>query len=173
MVHLRAQNSAADIAAASDPVSQTAELANLLEQFLTQTGVVGAEKAGLEKSLQNVDVSGGDSEGILAAVSSYLSSTSTVTEGEKFDALAQQGQGKQVVDSLLPSLGIVPKKRGMGDVGDSVTSSENKLLEAKAGQEVPAVEIVDARDFKLGVPLSEGLKAVRDLAEFEELEAKL
>ncbi|KAF1343553.1 STE23-like protein [Delphinella strobiligena] len=52
---------------------------------------------------------------------------------------------------------------------ESVTSSENKVLDSS----VDAVEITDVRDFKAGVPLSEGLKAVKDITEFEELEAKL
>lgn len=52
---------------------------------------------------------------------------------------------------------------------ESVTSSENKVLDSS----VEAVEITDVRDFKAGVPLSEGLKAVKDITEFEELEAKL
>lgn len=181
VVQLIAQNTVADVAAtatasstsAEDSASLTAEFSGLLVQFLTQVGVV-ADKDALSKKLSadNVDVKSGDSNAILASLSSYISSlpAGAGLEKEKIDALTVQG--RQVVDSLLPSLGVIPKVKGIGNSGEkaSVTSSEKKVVGAEA---VEAVEITDVREFKAGVPLSEGARAVRDLVEFEEVEAKL
>ena len=198
-MHLRAQKTVVDVAAeksdaaaasatetetetdasteaASD--NKSAELAGLLSQVLSQLGLPSSKEE-LSKSLEKVDIKGGDSNGILTAVSGYLTSASTAAESaaegtkEKIDALTQQG--KQIIDSILPSLGVVPKKKGLvdGAEDESVTSSEKKVADGKNGLEVEPVEIVDVRDFKTRLPLSEGLRAVRELAEFEELEAKL
>lgn len=169
-VHLLAQNTVADVAAqsASDATSQITELSNTISQVLTQMGFASVDKAELSKKLENVDVAGGDTQGIFTAVSTYVSSLSGVAAAQ-LETLSTQGA--QVIDSLLPSLGIVPKKKGLNGADESNTSSEDKLVKNGAGGE--QVEITDVRDFKAGVPLSEGLKAVRDISEFEELEAKL
>ncbi|KAL1303025.1 hypothetical protein AAFC00_003338 [Neodothiora populina] len=167
-VHLLAQHSVVDIAAqsAADASQQTAELANALAQVLGQMGFAGVDKDALGKKLDGVDVSGGDTQAILEAASSYVSANPSLGA----DAAQLEGlkvQGAQLVDSILPSLGIVPKKRGLvgGEQDDSITSSENSALQGKSTE---VVEITDARDFKAGVPLSEGLKPVREIHEFED-----
>jgi len=171
-VHLLAQNTVLDVASqTADNVNDVAaELSNLFVQVLQPMGLT-VDKEALAGKLESVDVKSGDSPGILSTVVDYLSSTGAA-EKEKIDTFARQGH--VIIDSLLPSLGIVPKKKGLkaGDE-DSVTSSENKLLASKEGNDSQVVEITDVRDFKAGLPLSEGLKAVKDISEFEELEAKL
>lgn len=129
-----------------------------------------ADKAALTASLEKINISSGDSEAVLGALSSYLSSAGHVVDSQKDKVSALLAQGKGIVESLLPSLGIVPKIKGL--TGAESQSDSEKAV-AEAGRDGQVVEVVDVRDFKAGLPLSEGLKAVRGLEEFEELDAKL
>lgn len=77
-------------------------------------------------------------------------------------------QGTTIINSVLPSLGVVPNS---ASDDKSATSSEVKVSAAKKDSQL--VDITDVRDWKSTIPLSDGVSAVTDLATFEESEAKL
>lgn len=157
-VHLVAQASADDIAAKTDPAEQKTKLVAMLSQVLTQLGVE-PDNVALTTRLEKVDVSGGDSDGILAAVGGYLKETAGMAAEQIEQVLAQ---GKVVLAQALPSIGIKPKGTEPVEVAATEEKGDSKTI-----------IIDDVKAFKASMPLSAGARPVKDLSEFEELEPKL
>lgn len=157
-VHLVAQASADDIAAKVDPAEQKQKLAGTLAQVLSQLGVE-IDVGTLANKLDKVDVTGGDTKGILAAVGGYLKENASMA-AEQVEQVMEQGEA--VLAQILPSLGIrsgpPPKTNGV----DGDATPENK-----------AVVIEDVKAFKDTMPLSAAPRPIKELSEFEELEPKL
>lgn len=75
-------------------------------------------------------------------------------------------------DSIKSPSDQTAKPQGVRDETSSATSSERRVEEQK--KEVgTAIKIEDVRSFKASMPLSEAMRPVKDLAEFEDLGSKL
>jgi insulysin len=145
---------------------------------LTQLGST-VDEAALSKSLSKLDLSAGtaDPKGVLAAVTSYLRDSAGVAE-EQIKALAEQGEG--LLGQILPSLNLSStpaKAESNGDVeaNEYLSNAEEKVNgnDEKKDEKKKPVLIEDVRAWKASLPASQGPKAVKDLSEFEDFEAKL
>ena len=170
-VHLIAQASAADIAAKTSSAEKREKLVQTITQMLEQLGLEETNVADLSKRMEKVDVAAGDTEGIMGAVGDYLKDTVGVA-AEEVKQVVEQGQA--VLASVLPSLGIVAK--GTTDAPNgSIDEDEQANDEVVVVGDGPSKTVVieDVKAFKASMPLSAGVRPVKDLSEFEELEAKL
>lgn len=117
----------------------------------------------LSSRLSKLDLSAGaDSQGILGAVTSYLSESASVAE-EQAKSWAEQGEGllKQILPSLNLTSAAAPEKEG-AEKEVTADDKENKTILIK-----------DVRAWKASLPASQGPRMVKDLTEFEDFEAKL
>ncbi|KAH7042656.1 a-pheromone processing metallopeptidase Ste23 [Macrophomina phaseolina] len=159
-VHMLAQSSPAAIANAvqdsTSPEQKVSSLITLVTQFLNSEGIA-ADAAGLAKRLQGVDVAKGDSQAIFATVSAHLLEDLKV-ERRKAEEVLQKG--REMMSAVLPGLGVSVAATTL-----STGTASTKKREA--------VKITDVRDFKAGLQVSKGPRAVRELSDFEDLESKL
>ncbi|EOD51237.1 putative a-pheromone processing metallopeptidase ste23 protein [Neofusicoccum parvum UCRNP2] len=159
-VHMLAQSSPAAIAqsaqSSTSPEKQATSLVTLAVQFLNSEGV-GANADSLAKRLQGVDIAKGDTQGIIAAISAHLLEDLKIPQARAAEVLQK---GAAVMSTALPSLGIDDVKQVNGVEGE------------KNGPPAP-VKITDVRDFKAGLQVGRGPRAVKELSEFEDLESKL
>ena len=136
-----------------------------LSQMLEQLGLEDTNTADLTKRLEKVDVAAGNAKDIMVAVGGYLKESAGMA-AEQVEALIEQGQ--TVLASVLPSLGIVPI------VASEETAQPNGEVEVNGESTTKkTVVIEDVKAFKASMPLSAGVRPVKDLSEFEELGAKL
>lgn len=171
-VHMVAKASAEDIAAKMDPAEQKASLVATLSDVLNQLGMTVDAKQ-LAARMEKVDVRGGDTEGILNAVGSYLQESADVAK-EQVEQVMRQGQA--VLAQVLPKLGIKAKGtevpvREKADDGEEATNGTTANGEVKGKKK--SIIIEDAKAWKASMPLSAGPTPVKPLSEFEELEPKL
>ena len=165
-VHLIAQSSAADLAAKTSSSEKREKLVDTIVQMLEQLGLEDANVADLNKRLEKVDVAAGDLQGIVGAVGSYLNESAGMA-AEQVEQVMEQGQA--AFAAVLPSLGIVSKDEAMVNEG----TQTNGEVVANGEVRDKTVVIEDVKAFKASIPLSAGVRPVKDLSEFEELEAKL
>lgn len=155
-----AQSSPAAIANAvqdsTSPQQKVSSLITLVTQFLNSEGIA-ADAAGLAKRLQGVDVAKGDSQAIFATVSAHLLEDLKV-ERRKAEEVLQKG--REMMSAVLPGLGV--------SVAATTLSTGTAATKKRE-----AVKITDVRDFKAGLQVSKGPRAVRELSDFEDLESKL
>lgn len=154
-VHMIAQSSPKAIAGTMSAEEQKEKLISMLGKYLTSVGV-DADTDQLSKRFEPVDVAGGDQPAIIGAISSYLQNDAGVPQ-QSLTAVVEQGQ--QLLGTVLPSLGI------------EVKVEETDL--PPAPEVKPTTLIEDVFDYKSRLAVSEGPRPVRDLKEYEELEAKL
>lgn len=177
--HLIAQASADDIAAKADPTEQKQKLAAALAQVFTQVGVADVDVTALTQRFEKIDITSGDTQGILAAAESYLKENAKMAVEEVAQIIQQ---GPAVLEQILPSLGIrsAPAPEA-ADVDGKVAAGDSGAANghANGGDGVSGevrdktVVIEDVQAFKAGLPLSAAPKPARDLSEFEESEPKL
>lgn len=160
-IQLMAQSSAKNIAAGMSPAEQKGKVVGMLGKYITAMGI-HADTAKITRRFEQVDVVGGDLSGIVAAVSSYLREDAEVLEGQASEVIEQ---GKQVLETILPSLGIQIKQEV-----DGVDGAED-LPEAPAMK--PTTFITNIRDYKARMDVSAGPRPVTNLSEFEDPEPKL
>lgn len=154
-VHLIAQGKAV---ASNDNVKK---LTTALSQALTQLGGTKVDEDDLSSRLSKLDLSAGaDSQGILGAVTSYLSESAGLAE-EQVKSWAEQGEG--LLKQILPSLNLT-------SAAAAAAPEKEEVAEEKEGK---TVLIKDVRAWKASLPASQGPRMVRDLTEFEDFEAKL
>lgn len=165
--HMLAQAKSAEIAGKKSPSDKTTELSKMISQYLTQEAGIQVPESTLANRLSSVDVAGGDTEGIIAALEAHLSATEGL-EANQVQAVMQSAS--TLLNSVLPSLGIKPQ--GVKDGSASVTSSERRV-EAQHKDVGAPEKIEDVRRFKASMPLSEAMRPVKELSEFEDLGAKL
>lgn len=165
-----AQSSPAVIAQSAQdsttPEQQASSLVTLVVQFLNSEGIA-ADAGGLSKRLQGVDIAKNDTQGIVSAISAHLVEDLKVDQARATEVLQK---GQQVMSAALPSLGIdgVVPSAANGD------ATGGKLVNGTAEKgPSPPVKITDVRDFKAGLQVSRGPRAVKDLSEFEDMESKL
>lgn len=159
-VHLVAKASAEDIAAKTTPAEQKQKLIDMVSQMLGQLGVT-VDGPALNKRFADVDITTGETDSIVGAVRSYLGESAGAAT-EQIDQIVAQAQA--VLAQALPKLGI------------QTTAKDEAVKEnvpANAEGVNPPVLIEDIRAFKAMMPLSKGAVPVKDVSEFEELEAKL
>ncbi|KAI4138363.1 MAG: hypothetical protein LQ341_004701 [Variospora aurantia] len=154
-VHMIAQSSPKAIAGTMSAEEQKEKLISMLGKYLTSVGV-DTDTDQLSKRFEPVDVAGGDQTAIIGAISSYLQNDAGVPQ-QSLTAVVEQGQ--QLLGTVLPSLGI------------EVKVEETDL--PPAPEVKPTTLIEDVFDYKSRLAVSEGPRPVRDLKEYEELEAKL
>ena len=133
-----------------------------MSQALTQLGGTAVDETALSSRLAKLDLNAGtDVQGILSAVTGYLRESAGMAE-EQIKSLAEQGEG--LLKQILPSMNITaaPEK-------EDATNGEV----ANGDKEKKTVLIEDVRAWKASLPASQGPKRVKELSEFEELEAKL
>ncbi|KAL8957692.1 MAG: hypothetical protein Q9183_005989, partial [Haloplaca sp. 2 TL-2023] len=156
-VHMIAQSSPKTTAGNVSSTEQKEKLIDLLSKYLTSVGI-NTDIEALTKRFESVDVAGGDQKSIIQAISTYLQSDIQVPQ-EQSQAVVAQGQ--QLLGTVLPSLGIEAKVEE-----EDLPPAPQKVKET--------VMIEDAWDFKAGLKVSEGPRAVCGLSVFEEEpEAKL
>ena len=139
----------------------------MISQMLGQLGLEDTNTADLNKRIEKVDLAAGDAKDIMTAVGSYLKESAGMA-AEQVEAVVEQGQ--TVLASVLPTLGIVPKDAN--SVSEEA-AHPNGEVEANGEKKSKTVVIEDVKAFKASMPLSAGVRAVKDLSEFEELGAKL
>ncbi|KAK5694709.1 metalloprotease [Elasticomyces elasticus] len=156
-IHMIAQASADEIAEKIDPKEQRDQLVETLAGFLGQMDLqADAEK--LSEKLEKVDIAGGDTEGIVSAVSAYLNEDPT-TSNKTEEVKNAIDQAPAVLAQVLPQLGVKAKTP--------------EVVEAAPEKKQKTVLIKDFKAWKASLPLSSGPKAVKELSAFEELEPKL
>ena len=163
-VHMIAQSSAQDIAAKTSSSEKREKLVSTLVQMLEQLGLEDVDAKDLTKRMEKVDIASGDTGGIASAVGAYLKESAGMV-AEQVEQVVEQG--KVALDQILPSLGIVTQDvapMANGEAGEVVTNGESHSK---------TIVIEDVKAFKASMPLSAGTRPVKDLREFEELEAKL
>ena len=160
-VHMIAQSSPKDVAGNISPAEQKEKVLTTLVKYLTAMGIE-ADQEKLIKRFHGVDVAGGNQAGIIDAVARYLDEDAEMAEEEANDVLAQ---GQQLLGTVLPSLGIEVKQSV-----DGVDGVE-ELPEAPPVKK--SILIENVREFKAGLQLTAGRKAVTDLSEFLDTEPKL
>jgi len=94
-------------------------------------------------------------------VTSYLRESAGMAE-EQVKSLAEQGEG--LLKQILPSLNLT---------STSPEKEEGAKEEAAGSKEDKTVLIKDVRAWKASLPASQGPRMVKDVTEFEDLEAKL
>ena len=160
-VHMIAHSSSKLIAGNMSPAEQKEKLLAMLAKYLTAMGIE-ANAESLSTRFEAVDILGGDLQGILEAIQQYLLQDAGVAEADAAEVLEQ---GEEMLATILPSLGIEIKQ-----VPDGVDGAE-ALPEAPPVKETTYIENV--RDYKVGLPVSAGRRAVTELSEFEDTEPKL
>ncbi|KAL8936946.1 MAG: hypothetical protein Q9211_003934 [Gyalolechia sp. 1 TL-2023] len=154
-VHMIAQSSPKALAGNMSAAEQKEKLVAMLGKYLTSVGV-NTDTEDLCACFESVDVAGGDQTAIIAAISSYLRDGKEVPD-DRLTAVMEQGQ--QLLGTVLPGLGIEVKVEET-DLPPAPTVKETTLIE-------------DVFDYKSRLALSAGPRPVRDLKEYEEMEAKL
>ncbi|KAL9025425.1 MAG: hypothetical protein Q9196_005751 [Gyalolechia fulgens] len=154
-VHMIAQSSPKALAGNMSAAEQKEKLVAMLGKYLTSVGV-NTDTEDLCARFESVDVAGGDQTAIIAAISSYLRDGKEVPD-DRLTAVMEQGQ--QLLGTVLPGLGIEVKVEET-DLPPAPTVKETTLIE-------------DVFDYKSRLALSAGPRPVRDLKEYEEMEAKL
>ena len=86
---------------------------------------------------------------------------------EQVKSLAEQGEG--VLKQILPSLNLTSAAAGTPEKEEGA----EKEIVADDKEEKKTVLIKDVRAWKASLPASQGPRSVKDVAEFEDLEAKL
>ncbi|KAK5166544.1 metalloprotease [Saxophila tyrrhenica] len=164
-VYLVAQGSAADIAAKTSTAEKKEKLVETITSMLQQLGLEDANSADLSKRMEKVDITSGDSKEIIGAVDSYLKESVGMAVDQVEQVVAQ---GQMVLSQVLPGLGIVSR-----DAAAEANGTEVNGEVANGEKESKTVVIEDVKAFKAGMPLSAGVRPVKELSEFEELGAKL
>ena len=157
-VHMVAQTSPKEAAGNVTPEEQTEKVTTAIGKYLTMMGIdVEIEK--LSTRLEDIDIPGGDQQGIVEAISDYLAED-VEAPPDVIESVLQQGE--ELLGTILPSLGIEVQQK----------ASEGADL-PEAPEVVPTVVIKDVHDFKASLTLTAGARPVEDIARFEELEPKL
>ncbi|KAF2157769.1 LuxS/MPP-like metallohydrolase [Myriangium duriaei CBS 260.36] len=157
-VHLLAQTSPEELAEKTDPKEKIEKLSQALDQLLTQLGVE-SDRPALQKRLGGLQ-SNLDLGSIMSALSSHLVSDAQRPQTE-VDALI--AEVTPTLQQALPILGVAAVSK------DAEVENSASILPPRK----EATVIDDIRLFKASIPLSEGAKPVKDLAEFEDIEPKL
>ena len=156
-VHLRAQATPAEVAPSLSPEEQREKVLSLLTKNLNAAGV-GADREQLAERFAAVDVAGGDQNGMLAALQTYLAEDAGVSEEQITTVLADT---EQVMGTVLPGLGIeVHEVDKEGEFG-------------KAPEMKPTTFITDATAYKAGLKTGPAPRPREDLSTYEDLEPKL
>jgi len=163
-VHIIAQTSPEEVRRGMTEESrgeQKTKVLDLLAKFLTSQGIeADADKLGAR--YEDVDVSGGDTTAMLAALKHYLASDASVGP-ERVETITVQL--KQMLGTVLPSLGIEVKS----ELGEG--KGEEELLEPPKVRDT--VFIDDVAAWKAGLALTAGPQPVEDLSRFMEPASKL
>lgn len=155
-VHLVAQSPPDEIASGVPSEEQRAVFIETVGQSLIAAGVaIHTDK--LATRFSNVDVAGGDQNGISTAILDHLKDDMQAPE-EQIDLV--ETQGGELLAQLMSTLGIQPK-----------ASNEEDLPPAPKVKQ--PVYIENVHNFKASCTLTAGARAVTHIAEFEELESKL
>jgi insulysin len=165
-VHLVAQTSAKDIAAQLTDAEKHEKLAEQTLSLLKDMGIPSSDddQTTLVKELETVNTTGGDVPVILSAIGTWLTSKG-IDDATVQEVLAQ---GQVALPPLLSTAGIVSPAPAEEANGHAPTNgSTNGIAKSKR------VVIEDVKAFKASLPLTAAPQPVRDISEFEELEAKL
>ncbi|KAI9827721.1 MAG: Insulinase (Peptidase M16) [Thelocarpon impressellum] len=159
-VHMVAQATPADADKDLSPDEQKEKVVAVLTQHLASRDVeTDAEK--LQGRFAEVDLASADQEAILAVVGSHLRADL------KLDATAAQAilaEGKALLPSLLPALGAQ----------EQAEAEQTNGVGADGPKKAGAVTVIEnVHEFKAGLAVTAGPRAVKDLSEFEETAPKL
>jgi insulysin len=155
-IQLAAQSSPSQVAGQLTVEEQKEKVISAISKALTVAGVQ-IDKEQFSKRFESVNVVEGDQDGILSAVHSYLVEDAGVPADQ---AEGIKSQGQELLGTILPSLGIEIKK------------DDGSLMPPPEGIK-KTVFIEDAPRWKAELQLSSAPRPVKDLSEYEELEAKL
>lgn len=160
-VHLIAQATPKVLAGDISETEQKSKVTSLVVKYLTTMGIgVDAEK--LSQRLETVDIAGGDQQGILKCISSYLNDDAQIPS-DQLSKIVEQAE--KLMGTVLPSLGIEVQLEA-GSVDGSADLPEAPPVKA-------TTYIESVHDYKVALSVSAGPRPVTDLSEFEETEPKL
>ena len=157
-IHMIAQSSPKSIAEKIPAPEQKEKVMSLLIKYLTSVGVEANPEL-LNERFKTVDVVDGDQAGIMTAMSNYLSENNKAASEQSEKILEQ---GKQLLMTVLPSLGI--------EIRSTAEEASNLF---KAPEVKKTTYIDDVHMYKASLKVSEGPQPVKDLSEFEESDPKL
>ena len=154
-VHIIAQSSPKEVAPTLSKDDQLEKIQNTIEKSLVASGV-GVDTDKLRARLANVDILGGDQNGITAAILTYLRDDAQIPE-EHVNMVAEQAP--QLLSTVLPALGV------------EVQTDDKNLPPVPEVKATTWIENVP--EFKASLQVSTAPIPVVDLSTFEELEPKL
>ena len=157
-VHMVAQSSPKEAAGNVTPQEQKEKVINAIGKYLTMMGV-DVDIENLSARLNNVNISGGDQQGIVEAISDYLAEDIQAPPDQSESVLRQ---GEELLSTILPSLGIEVQY---------MAEEDERLPEAPIVKLTTLIENV--HNFKASLGLTAGARPVDDIAQYEELEPKL
>ena len=157
-VHAIARSAPKIVGANIPPVEQKEKVLGLVGKYLTSAGIQ-ADADRLTHQFAAVDVAGGDQPAIIQAITDYLGTAGDLSPEKKAEII---GQGKQLLATVLPSLGVevVP-------VVDA-NSGFPAAPEVKGTMYIENVHV-----YKAGLEATAGPRPVAELTEFEDVEPKL
>lgn len=162
-IHMIAQASADEVAAKTDPAEKVEKLVSHISDTFAQLGL-SVDKPTLSTQLQKVDVAAGDAKAIMSSVGDYLKESAGLAE-DQLQQVVQQGQ--MIMPQLLAAAGIkvpVPEIASNGNGAEKAVNGDSKSK---------TVLIKNVPAFKATMALKPGPRAVKEPAEFEDLEPKL
>ena len=166
-VHMRAQSTPADLAEMTTPAEQKDKVLELVGQYLQSKGMQ-TDPSQLQRRFIDVDVTKGDQKAIVAAIASHLEAD---LKFEKAVIQAILEEGQKLLGAVLPSLGISLQPEGATVDSEGVNGIVNGVDEDREAANVTLIDNV--HEFKAQLTVSAGARPIKDLSEFEELEAKL
>lgn len=177
-VHMIAQGKASDENSTSQiPREQQIQaVCEALSEFLASSGV-HTDPDAIKTALQDVDITAGDQDGVIAAVRRHLSSntsTSTTPPPPQVDTI--EAQMKQVLPSLFMALGIKkPSSSGPEAYKNDSPTIPNGTAPSDGTGETSKqpVMITDVDEWRARLRLSEARRPLVDLRNYEEVESKL
>jgi insulysin len=161
-VHLYAQSSVADT-----PVSERKEKAvAIIAKVLEELGVANIDEAKLYARFEQIDVLAGDRERIASAITGFLEEDVALAKEEARKVI--EG-GMAMLDQLLAAMATTTSANGHADTSNGAKETDTGL----SNNGPHPVYIDDVWAWKAGMQVSKGARPVKDLSEFEDIEAKL
>ena len=157
-IHMIAQSSPKAVGGSMSDEEKTEKVLTLLGKFLTATGVE-ADMEKLRQHFRGVNIAKGEQKDIFEAVSSYLKGCAVPEE--QCSLIIEQG--RQLLSTALPSLGIEVQPEAEDGAGDLPPAPKVKAT----------TYITNVPEFKASLMATAGPTPVTDLKEFEDIEPKL
>ncbi|KAM3418074.1 hypothetical protein BST61_g6279 [Cercospora zeina] len=168
---LVAQSSPEDIAAKTTDAEKSEKLADQVLALLSEMALQceAEDRIKLVEGLSKTDISKGDVPTTLKVIGTWLAAIGLDEQSIK-DILVQ---GEEALPQLFPAAGIIAPAHSADDEQTNGTTETTNGTDNKKVKEIKRTLVEDVKAWKASLPLAANPKPVKDLEEFEELEAKL